>query len=162
MTQFCFSKFIKMKLGLEIFKIIFHFLQCIRYILIYFLFHRNLTLNPLQNCPEDQPKHHTQWPFYFLFSTFASYPLALALVQFMFLLKGAQIKNEAAWNFEMLQIQTWRPRKLKLHQPVYLIRYTGWWSFSFLRLHNLDLEHSKVSAGLVSFLHPLLHSMATK
>ena len=52
----------------------------------------------------------------------------------------------------------WRPRKLKLHQPVYLIRETGWWSFSFLGLHILDLEHLKVLGGLIFFLHTLYFS----
>ena len=32
--------------------------------------------------------------------------------------------------------KTWRPRKLKLHQHVYLISQTGWRSFSFLGLHS--------------------------
>ena len=49
----------------------------------------------------------------------------------------------------------WMLRKLKLHQPVYLIRPTGWCSFSFLGLHILDLEHFKVSSGHIFFAHPL-------
>ena len=42
-----------------------------------------------------------------------------------------------------------RPRKLKLHQPVYLVRLTDWWRFSFLGLQILDLEHFKVSGSLI-------------
>ena len=46
------------------------------------------------------------------------------------------------------------PMQLKLHQPVYLIRWTGLWSFTRQDQHVFNLEHFKVSGGLAFFPSP--------
>ena len=67
--------------------------------------------------------------------------------------KGGDKKTRPPETLKCSKSETCKARKLKLPQPVYLIRYTGWWSFSFLTLHVSDLENFKVSGGLV-FLSP--------
>ena len=64
-------------------------------------------------------------------------------------LKGWRSKNKGAWNLKCSKSKMCRPKKLKLCQHAYLIRWTWWQCFSFLGLQVLDWEHFKVSGGLV-------------
>ena len=76
-------------------------------------------------------------------------------------LKGEQKRTRPPETLRCSKSKTWGPRMLKLHQPVYLIRYTGWWSFRVIGLQVLGLEHFKVSGGLVFFAHPLVDFLIT-